>query len=603
MLLQQVKTELDDFSKFYSLRTNEKTQGDIKFTKREDNYLYNQSAVINIVDYYFRSQFTESRFDDEGQRMVFINEVQFPVRVARKQVDIDAKDVVFVPETYEDAKKIKLVKRQFQDFAKEIELGQVINDLLDDYSKYGTCVARRKGDKIVRQPINTIINTQDAESLRQAAISGGYVMIKHRLYPEEMKEYPDWEVPKELKPHQKYTVYERYALMSGEDMAEHLDGDYEKNTMYFSMSIILEEADDDRKVMFVEEMDEDDFPLEEAHWERDTNRWLGVGEAENQFENQVAKNLSVNLRRRALLWASKKIFQSSDQDKADLNLIKEVSDGTVLEVGRDGAITQINAQTQHLGDFGAFEEMVGDNSQKKSFTFEAATGESMSSGTPFRLGVILSQATNTHFNLKKEQFADMLNRMFFNQVTEIFKDYPKAKRIAFASDEEIVEELRESIVEYNAGKLLMDKLLDLNVGVDELLGVSFDKEAVKEKIRAEVIKSPYFFVDIPDGYYDDLQMHMSVEVTGQYQNVEKEVETLQTILTTAMGNPQALSDPRIMKLIELILSKTGQSMPGFMGMMAQQAPELAGLANDALTNQTMNFNEAGNETQNTGFAG
>lgn len=593
-VLEKLKKELSDFEQYHSLRPGEDSTSDIRYGGSKDKgYLYNQKAVIDLTDQYFRSQFTKSKIDDEGQRMIFVNQIQFPVRVARKQVDIDFSDIILVPDTYQDARKIKFVKRQFLDWGKESQFGQVINELLDDYTKYGTCVYKRVGDEIERQPLHNLINSYNAYSLKDAATSGGYVIIKHELYPNEIKKMPDWNLDGlDLDINKQYCVYERYALISGKDMNEYQeDTQYEDDEQVFGMSVVVEEIADGEtyhKVVFIEELAEDEFPLGEAHWEREHGRWLGIGESENQFENQVAKNLSVNLRRRALQWASKKIFQSSDMEKDGLNLIKEVKDGTVLEVGRDGAITQVNSQTQHLGDFQAFEAMIDNNSQQKSFTFESATGETLPSGTPFRLGVVLSQATNTHFNLKKENFALMLDRMFFNHIVDIFKNTPKKKRLSYAADEEGVEELRESIVESKASQILKDALL--KSPLDEVLGTRFDKETVKNRIREKIAKEPYFFVNIPDKYYDDLQFAMTVEVVGQNVNIDKEVETLSNLLQLTIGNPQALNDPRISKILELILAKTGQSLGSVLGSMAQQSPEMAGLANDAISAQALSGN-------------
>lgn len=615
-LVSKLQEELKDFQKYYNL-SNKEDKGSARYgNSQAKDYMYNQKSVIDLTDQYFRSEFTKSKYDDEGQRLIFVNQIQFPVRVARKQVDIDFSDIVLVPDTYNDAKKIKFVKRQFLDWGKETQLGQVINELLDDYTKYGTCVYKRVGDEIIKQDLHNLINTQDACSLKDAATNGGYVIGRHELSRKEMQEMPDWDISNmDLDPYKKYVVYERYGLSEGRDLnAYYDDKPYEDNEMYFTVSFILEDVKDKKKnhsVVFMEELDEEDFPYGEAHWERDVNRWLGVGEAENQFENQVAKNLSANLRRRALQWASKKVFGAKGTDIDGLNLIKEVQDGTVLDLGRDGQVTQINAQTQHLGDFQAFEQMIDQNSQQRSFTFESATGETLPSGTPFRLGVVLSQATNTHFNLKKENFALMLDRMFFNHVIDIFKKTPKKKRLAYASDEEGVEELRESMIEHKATQTLKDALL--NLPMTELLGTRFDKETVKANIRQKVAKEVWFFVNMPDKYYDDLQLAMTLEVVGQNVNIDKEVETLSNVLQLAMQSfqptpeaPTPLDDERISKILETLLSKTGQNLGSILSQTAKKSPELAGLANDAMTQQALTSNidfNGGTNQQNQNIAG
>lgn len=597
-IIGQIQKELADFDEFKPLCHSDKTKSARYGATADKGYLYNQRAVLEKADKFFKSQFTNSRFDDEGQRLLFINQVQFPARVARKQVDVDVADLIFVPDTYNDARKIKFVRRQFQDWSKEVGLGQTINELLDDFVRYGTCVYRRIGNTIIKQDLHQLKNTYNAHSLKHAATTGGYVIIEHELSPSEMQEMKDWDLSnKKLDPYTKYKVYERFGLVEGADLnTVNNTKEYEEDQIYFAVTFILEDVKSktrERNTVFMEEMSPEDFPLGEAHWEREPNRWLGVGEVENQFENQIAKNLTANLRRRALLWASKKVFQSEDPDQEGKSLVTEVPDGTILKVGRDGRIWQVDTSTQHLGDFQSFDNLIDQNSQQKSFTFEAATGETLPSGTPFRLGVVLSAAANTHFNLKKEIFSNMLNNMFFNDVVPIFKAMPKKKKLSYASDEEGVDELKQSMAETKAGQYLRNILL--TAPLNDVLGTRFDKEAVKQNILKKIEQEPYYFINITDDYYDDLQFSMTLEVVGQYTNINKEVETLTNLLTLAMNNPQALDNPKIIKILELILAKTGQSYHSILGSVSAQSPEAAGLLNDA-TSQ-LNFGNILNNGQ------
>ena len=119
-------------------------------------------------------------------------------------------------------------------------------------------------------------------------------------------------------------------------------------------------------------------PYREAHWKRQDGRWLGIGEVENQFENQVSRNMLTNLRRKNLMWSAKKIFQSPD-DTVARNLIKDVKNGDVLNIMPNGNITQIDMSTRAQGEFTAAENVWEQNSDQKSFTFEIATGKSMPS--------------------------------------------------------------------------------------------------------------------------------------------------------------------------------------------------------------------------------
>lgn len=592
-VLTKIKKELEDFTTSIeivpsSIKENNQT---VKYlTADTDSYDYNQKDTIDRIDRYYNSQYETGSIDSEGQRKAFLNIVKFHADVAAKQTDVDVKDFLFIPETRDDVDKVWLFQKDFTIWAREKQYGEVINELNIDYSKYGTCVGKQVGDDFIRVPLRNLMNTQDAKTLDDAVESGGYVIEKHKMSPRQMRQMPDWDLEGlELDEDKTYTIYERYSYCP----KGVIDGT-EDDEQVLTMSIIyLGAKNENDSILFIEEVDQ--LPYEEAHWSKQDGRWLGLGEVEIQFENQIARNITANLRRRNLLWGSKKLFQSSDTDMVGKNLVKEVADGDVLEVGPAGAISMVNTQSQHGVDYNADDAVWNDNSRQKSFNFEVATGETMPSGTPFRLGVILANSTQTHFNLKRENFGFFLERAYFEKQVPIFKKKRRSKEyvLTVAMGEDGITRYKNAMLIAQANKRLKEKILGedlVRTIIDGTLDFDFDTEL--EKVKSELADEPYMFIKIGPKIYDDIHYKMELTITGEEVPIEKRMETL-----TSLFQVLPPDDPRRDEVLSKILSLAGIDSGGVLGKRQQQNPAMAQMMGggdlSALTN--INANQEGTE--------
>ena len=575
-IVEQIKEELSNFDESIYITEPEGSES-LRYIGEDTNgYPFNQKARIQQIDRYYNSEFESGKYDGEGQRKTFLNIVKFAADVAAKQTDLDVKDFTFIPDSDKVVDKVELCKKVFTNWTRENEYGHLLNELNKDFSKYGSCVSKRVGDKVERVPLRNLKNTQDAISLKDAIVSGGYVIQEHELTPHQMRQFSDWTVPN-LTEGKKYKVYERHGLVDPEGY-DVLDGD----DYVYAVTFILGDSDqaisEDGKILFMEQMEIEDFPYDEAHWSKQDGRWLGIGEVENQIENQIARNLSTNLRRRSMLWGSKKIFQSADTDNIGKNLITEVADGEVLEVGVNGAIQPVNMSTQHGADYSQDDAVWQENSRQKSFIFEVNTGESLPSGTPFRLGVILSTASETHFNLKREYFGFFVKRMFYNQLIPIFKDTVRTKeqRVALARDANGIQRVKDAIVTKEANRRLMDKILDENL-TRNLQTLSFNFEEEAEKVKAELDKQPYFFLTGKPGVFDDIKFDMTLTITGEEIDINRQIETLSTLVQVLPPE-----DPRRSDIIARIVQLTGMDSTPFI----EKNGTITG------SNQNLNANQA-----------
>lgn len=564
----QVTKELEQFKNEKVQIAGQESGNDVRYLKRQDSgYSFSQKDTLNLIDLYYNSKFETGPIDSEGQRKLFLNICAFRADVASKQIDLDTKDFIFIPDDSGSKWGAYFIQRKFKDWARENYFGEFINELVENLPKYGTVVVKRVGKKLERVPLKKLVNQQDAKTLNDAT----YVIEVHdKMTKDDMEKYPDWDTSGvELEFGQTTTVYERYGIVpcewyyayKGEKCPEGEKGKSKKCVVILTLKKSKSNPKEiTGSVLFAEEVKE--VPYLECHWKQQDGRWLGIGEVENQFENQISRNMIANLRRRSLLWSSKKIFQSPDET-VNKNLIKDVKDGDVLRIMPNGNITQVDVASRQIGEFQSAEDVWEKNSDQKSFTYEAATGESMPSGTPFRLGVILSNAVNSHFGLKKEKLGLFLKKLVIEDVFEIFKkENSKAHTITVMGTDKGMNDLRKVASEIE----LNNKMIEWAMS-DATQMPNWDAE--KQGIELAYQQQSHLFVPIPDKFYDDIKHHIEVSITGEEIDTASQISSLTTIYQSLVQT----GDPRAEQVLSEIMALTGKNLEAILGPKPTQQPQ------------------------------
>lgn len=534
---------------------------------------YSQRETIDDITLVCASKFKTGELDEQGQQKLYLNVSTFGRDVAVKNTDLDVKNFIFKPETREDRAAAYITSKRFSNWAKKKDLGCVMNEVGEDVPTYGSGVIKRCGDELKRVPLQSLINTPTACSLEEAVEMDGYVIQMHNLSYMQAKENPDWKVEQydgTVVYYEMYAYVPRYALTE-EKAAYVSSGDKDEKVM--SMSVINDKT---KKVVFCTEIDEEDFPFEEVHWERVPGRWLGRGVIESAFENQKAMNMIANLQKRGMLWSSKRIFQTQGET-AGKNLIKNVHDGQVLEVGPNGLITQVNNNTQSLADYNVGMNLWNENLKQKMFTFEVATGESMPSSTPFRLGVILSDAAASYFERKREIIGLFWAEVFWEQVVPIFKKEIEDEHVYIESGDMGYKMLFQNVLDNYTNKFYVDMMKADNIESIPTF------EEVQQYITKKIDGMLMFKVLKED--MDKLQDKLILDLTGESRDFKGED-------TTLMNLYQALTqkgDPRADYILEEILARNNMVLPPLQQTQnqaqPQQAPEASAVNNTATPTQ------------------
>lgn len=568
-LSEQIRKDLNDFYTSKVSLLSKKNESDNRYVRKDKKgYYFNQAETINLIDLYYNSKFDNGPKDKLGQTKIFLNVGKFRTEVSAKQIDIDVKDGKFIPEEYADPWVSVFLDKEFREWAKQSSFGELLNTCVDNFPKYGTIVLKKVGKDIVFVPLQNLRNEQTAESLSVAS----YVIEEHPdMYLWELKEMKNWNLEGlKLKHNECITVYERYGYvprswLNSQNGIESKSEDY-KNYVDALVIIAKDKTDDGKStphVFYAEEIDE--RPYREAHWIKQHGRWLGIGVMEDLFENQAAKNIIINLQRRALHWSSKRIWQSASGDVTAKNLVKDVEDGTILEVGPAGLISQVDMATRTGGEFQNFLNEWEKNSDQKAFTYEVATGENLPSGTPFRLGVILSNAVNSFFNLKREKLGLFLTKVVNDfLVPQFMREINNKDRIlAMFSGEtgyETIRKANEDFIKSEAARISL------------LSGKAVDETTLQLALEPFNDKETQFNL-LNAGYYKDYKMKYTFTFTGEEIDLPAKLETLKSSFELAM---QMGDLDRANKIIERITALSGEDISMFgAAQKPQQLPQIA----------------------------
>lgn len=506
-------------------------------------YDYSQWETLKTIEYMDGSKFLSGERDSEGQQKFYLNSAVFRREVATKNIDIDLKNFLFIPEEDQSEKGVIIMRKKFRQWAKEHGLSEMLNDSGERFPKYGTIVGKRVGKKIELVPLMTLRNQQDAKSLKDAS----YVIQEHTLTKHELSKYKDWDTSNlDLKFNDSITVYERYgyfprALLKSDKGEVKVD-----EAVYGVVFVALDKGKNGASILFAEETD---CPFLEKHYARQDGRWLGIGEMEKQIENQAARNMVFNLRKKSLAWSAKNIFQTQD-DTVVNNLVKEVRDGDILKVSTPNGIFKVDTASRASADYNALDQLLEENSNQRSFTFEAATGESMPSGTPFRLGALVSNAVNTYYDKKREQLGLFWKDIIYEFMLDSFlRQTPDEFTEGLADTEEGFEELREAKKDWALGKMILQ-----NVLADKPV----DIEAMKADIEERLAKIPRDYYKVTKEELKNLKYKFDIDVTGESINVPQKMETLTSLYQIQVQQGQLeLANATLKKIMIL----AGEKMP------------------------------------------
>ncbi len=542
--------------------------------------------IIADAEFATNSVYRNGNIDEIGRYLPYYNAINFRLNVAVRSTDVDLKDIDIVSDSPKDVVKTKVLRKEFYNWAKQNRFSQFLNKLGRTRAKYGGVIVKKSYDEegdIITEVVdwrNVIVNQKD--------ILGGAIIERHFLTPVELSEKMGiWndvrEAMEKLKKDEdnneiQAEVWEVHGHFTTSAYLESTDEDYsdDDNFTYSLQRHFVFVIDEKPQWIFYSEQ-VDEIPYKYLSYEEREGFGLGIGIVESSLESQRVINNYVISQYNAVELAGKTVMVSDSDSLNKSNAFSNILNGEVLRINRGESISSLNLSPSAFPAFSGLIEQWDRQAERATSTYEAVTGETMPSGTPFRSLAIQNQEGNSTFTYRIEEVGLFLE--------EIINDWilpdlvTKLNREHILAGEYSMEELNQidnAIATDKANKEVIEDILN---------GKDIYAEDFEAKIQALVQANRQYgqkrFLDIPKNYFKGFEGYATILITNEKKNKQQILDSLSNILLQVAQAPQILQDPTLFKIFSQIIELSGadispldlQQQPKLPQAPTQEAPQ------------------------------
>ncbi len=538
-----------------------------------EGYPYSEHDLKKRIVIYANGIFPEGKVDSKGNYKYWFDICSSRVDDEIKNIDFDTKHI----EIYVDPPSSKydtplfIANAQLKDFLRETRQAQKINESLEEFSGWGNILWKKiKGKYIKLDLLNTYIINTVARSINETPVIERWEMTQSQLremngvwdnIEEVIKECGDKQflsakddaktyVQDTTIPY--YEIFERNGEVSEKTLFEAMGKKGGRENKYLLAKIVvagLEKGNTaDTKVLYAKEISK--MPYKEAHRGRYNGRWWRTGIYELLFDVQTRVNEIGNQIARGLEWSSKTFFSTSDSLFVE-NISTDMDNGDVLKA-KD--IRQIEVRMQGFDQLAAEWNRMIALSKDICKSYEIIQGETLPSGTPFRLGALMNTNANKFFDYIREKIGIVYEEIFTDWILpDLIKSIKTKDVIELAGDSEFMERYYKSI----ANAWYIKNLLAIGVHSPQMAEV-----LIQSKIN-ELKKRPKALIKNNKEMFIGLKAKAKIVITGENVRMAEDLETLSSFI-------QLEQDPaRREYLLNMAYEKKGFDV----GAMPKSQPE------------------------------
>lgn len=567
-----------------------------------DGLYFNQYEIIKTCEFYSNSKYLGGNKDELQREKPFYNIVNFRVTLAKTATDLDIKDVQIGSDDPKHYIHSMLLQKEAYEWMKATNFSYFLNKQGKTRPKYGGVLVKRllgKNDDN-KEDLNIEVVEWKNVACDQVDILGGLIVETHYMTPVELMEKNDiWNltpikdvIKAAKKANGKGSKYSQKDEQHNTDriivreatgmstVANYLNFEDEEFKDEDEYTYTLQHyfyADIAGKCypLFCEEIEKDDFQYMYISWEEMEGRGLGRGVIEDAIEAQVWTNDSVINEKNAMDLAGKVVLKTNSK-KVGSNIL-EIDNGRIFELEDNKELDVLNMEPGALGEFDNQIKRWRDQVDQATSSFDANTGKQPPADTPYSQTALLNQVATKPFDYRREEAGIFLSQIFDKWVIPFLvkKLYDGHILATDFSDDEL-EMIDDAFATYQA-----------NTRAKELIfsGKIVDAQDYKEAINALklAMKGTRRFLDVPDGFFDNVEAKVTVLTTGEQKNKGAILQSLSTIMGDVMKsfNPQTgtfavLEDPTMSRIFGTILELSGAGIsPASLGIGKPQQNQTA----------------------------
>ncbi|MEM5871459.1 MAG: hypothetical protein QW051_01160 [Candidatus Aenigmatarchaeota archaeon] len=544
---------------------------------------HNHLEKIYTILAYLNSQHISGPLDSQGREKPFLNIVIPAVNVWYKATDLDEKDIIFRPTEGKNRFKAFIATVMLRNWMRgytnkgkiQDNFGLFLNEWGYNLAAFGSAVAKfiERDDYLYSSVVpwdRIICDPVDFDSAP--------VIEKVFYTPDELKMMPfDEEAVKEVL--QRFEKRDRRTTLTNQpiDEADEYIGVYELHGVLPLSYLTGKESDRDiyqqqMHIVFIDKGrkrettgitlyagKEEKHPYMIAHLLKQPGRTLSIGAVEYLFDTQWMVNHSIKAAKDQLELASKTLLQTSDAQFLGRNITVDVDVGDILITDDNKPIQRVDTTPSAIPFLIQFLQVWKENGRDIVGAYEAITGESMPTNTPYRLGAILNIESHNLFEIMRESKGLYLEKMLRHYVLPYFK-----KKLNNA-DEVVLHLEGKEINDFDqlALPIHLAQELKTRLGIgdlptrEELLEVIQQRNNLMGNLRSLKIASKTW-----KEYFSDLDMDaIEVDITGEKKNRAAFFSLANALLQLIIQNPNALQNPDARMLINQIMDEAGYVSP------------------------------------------
>lgn len=323
------------------------------------------------------------------------------------------------------------------------------------------------------------------------------------------------------------------------------------DTVYVMAIVAGIEHDENECVLFCQEANRDLFPYREVHYRRRKGRWLGLGNYELCFPLTEQANEITNRFFSSLRIALTHLYQTREKMHVK-NVLTDLLEGDVIV--SKSKIEPIPTEVRGAAEYKMKIDQIERKADALCNSFEVVSGESLPSGTPFKLGNQQLQSANKLFKYIRQNLSLFLEDVFNSWLLPSFSKSLTEEHILDLIDDsddmDIYYTARRRRIQYAVIKAY---IMETNEKPD------MDKiQLVGALARDQVMKGPKQ-LRVLSNYYKDMKYSIKVVIDGENEAKKENLDTLSNSFQTLAANPAALQDPRLMRILNMILEQAGYS--------------------------------------------
>lgn len=537
--------------------------------------MYSQSKTVERI-FKFRNRYLSSSKLKEDLSYNFYFDIISPrVNAEIKNLRFDTKNImVFSQNPIKDFAAVFLSNAKLKQWMMENGEDDKLKAAVEEFSSMGSVIFKKvPGTYQICDLLNTVITNTTAETIDDTDI-----IERHEMTASQLLRMTEWDSKdtiqycgdKSFKTNEdttdissssnRYEVYEFTGEVNEKEFNELQGKEGGSKDKYFLAKIVMSGLNaahsGSRYILFSQKLPDNkklsDYYID-AHRGSFAGRFLRMGIYETLLDHQIRANEIGNQLADGLNWSSMIIFTTSDTNQVMQNVRADMMNGDIIS-SKD--MKQLEVRMQGADQLLADWNRLMTDADRLTNSYEVVTGESLPSGTPFRMGVLMDQNAGKLFVLLRQKISMPYRRVFKNWVLpSLVKDMGGEEMFRLVGDADVLDQFREIRVE----SWYMENLVKIGPHSRE------QAEAIKQE-KLDELRRIDPVIENSKEIWKGVLPRLMVTITGENSDVQDQMQDLMALIKLEQ-------DPdRVAWILDLMYKTRGIPIPP---KREEQAPDPA----------------------------